>query len=1280
MIDGTTQAQGNYAGTPLIEIDGSQAGGSSDGLTLSAGSSTVRGLAIVNFSGAAIVINASSSANIIEGNYLGVATSGTSAAANQNGIVINGSSANTIGGTVAGDGNLISGNTDNGVVIDTTGGAAASNVIIGNFLGTTASGLSALGNGESGLVIEGATYTQVGMPGATNANVISGNVGPGLVLTSSATGTTVENNEIGVGSDGQTAVSNGSDGIQIDGDSQTQIGGTDPGDGNVISSNRGNGINIESSLTGVLVEGNDIGTDSTATLARGNVQNGINLECSSNTIGGTVEGAANVIDYNGSGQTDSGVQFVGSSPVDNEILSNSIYKNAWLGINLGAGPTDNHTPGTAGPNDYQNYPVLGQAESDGSSINVTGSLYSAANTTYLVQFFASQSPSSSDFGEGQVLIGSSSVTTNSVDDATFSVPLPSAVAAGEFISATATSPSGDTSEFCEDIAVQGEINLVLSGTSTPSPVLAGADLTYTLTVANHGLIFANDVSLTDTLPSSVTLEHASASQGFVLSDTGGSIVASLGSILPGSSATVTIVVQTSSSFLGTLTDQATVTSAGTDPDPSAESLTLNTLAVTSADLAISMSTTQNTVLAGGNLTYSITVSNSGPGAASGVAVTLPLADGVEYVSSNWPTVTNSDGQVVASVGALAVGADASFTLTVSPQIAGQLTETATVSSTSIDPNMNTSSTVTTQVEPAAALAVGVVGSAAKAVTGTDYQYTVTVTNNGPSTATGVVVSDALPQGVSFVSATGYDGVNPVDNNGIVTLSIAELDAAVPASFTIEVSVSAAPGAMLTDTASVTGQQVNPDPTNSTTSIQTPVVGISNLSLLAAGPSGTNYVGQPLTFSLTASNAGPNNEPDAEVTCDLPSDVVFSSATVNPPGSGASVEQGVLTVDIGLLPAGLSATVAIVVVPQAAAAGTLSMSFTIQGDNVDPDSANNTAQASATVAPAADLAIALAPGTAPPCVQSDWDYTLTVTDLGLSGATGLTVLAPLPSDATFVSAQSTVGPAPTLQAGALTADVGSLSANQKAVITVVVEPAATGNMPLSASVSGNQYDPDRANNSASTTVVVDPSANLLVTLAPQGSAPQTGYPFTLLATVANTGPDPASNVSFALPLVSGFLYDSGTASQGTLSVSGSQVAVQVGSLAPGTARPSAWWSRPRHRAPSTRLQVRLPAKTSSIPVTNRQAYRSGLPSLRGSSSSRPAVTPWPTRPARPSWLSIARWARSVRSRSGIKRSPSMPRRESTSFLPPGPCRLPRARPPRRSWCPFSTTFGITMTSM
>ncbi len=142
IIDATTQP--GYAGTPVVEVDGSEAG-DPDGLVLQGGASTVIGLAIGNFNGNGIVIQ-TNGGDTVQGDNLGTDTTGSIAQPNSgDGLKIDGTSNNTIGGTTAATRNVISGNTGYGLVIDGTNGTASGNVIAGNYIGTDATGSTAQG-------------------------------------------------------------------------------------------------------------------------------------------------------------------------------------------------------------------------------------------------------------------------------------------------------------------------------------------------------------------------------------------------------------------------------------------------------------------------------------------------------------------------------------------------------------------------------------------------------------------------------------------------------------------------------------------------------------------------------------------------------------------------------------------------------------------------------------------------------------------------------------------------------------------------------------------------------------------------------------------------------------------------------------------------------------------------------------------------------------------------------------------------------------------------------
>jgi uncharacterized repeat protein (TIGR01451 family) len=1153
MIDGTTEP--GYQGSPLVEIDGSAlSGAGNNGLVLTAGQSTVRGLSLVGFSDSAIVLT-SGGGSAVAANYLGLTPSGT-ALPNQQGISLLGSSGNTIGAGTAGMGNVISGNTGDGILIEPgSGTGSTSNLIVGNQVGTSPDGLHAIANAGAGIDVAGASANVLGGPGQVFGNVLSGNVGPGIRVVGDASGTVIQGNLIGVALDRKTPLGNQGDGIQLENAPGTTIGGSELGDGNVIGANQGNGIDTAGDTAGLSVLGNSIGTDVTGALDLGNQQNGICLASSDNSIGGTVAGATNTIEYNGTGRVGAGVQLVGTVN-QNTILSNSIYANAGLGINFGNGPTPNHAPGTPGPNDYQNYPVLSLAQNDGTEVMVQGSLSESPNTSYLVQFFASPQPDPSGYGQGKLLIGATDAQTDDQGNATFTAELPPAAAAGYYVSATATDPGGNTSEFAGDVAVQGQINLVLTGSATPNPVAAGSDLTYTLLVTNEGTSNAQDVMLSDQLPSMVSLVSSTPSQGYMVPQTGkGALQAFLGTINAGSSASVVVVVKTATNAVGTVTDTASVSSQGTDPDPAAESTTIDATVETAADLSVALAESPSPALAGGELTYTMTVSNQGPQTASSAVATLPVVAGLEFVSVSMPSGSASyaDGQVVADLGDLPSGGQSVVTVVLRAIAAGSVTETASVSSDSLDPDpSNNTSTVTTEVGPACDLVVQISADTDVVANGVAFNYTVTVTNNGPSDANSVNLSDTLPSGVALVSDSTDAGVTPTVSDGIVSVALDTLAAGTSATLSLAVTTTAQPGSMLVDSATVQGAQADPDTANNSATLSLPVRGVSDLSVSATVQPGSGYVEQPLTFKVDVTNNGPADEPDAVLSAALPKGVEVDS-TSSTQGGDPPVNQGILTADLGPLAAGQTAVVTLVVTPGASDVGTLTTGFSVEGQDYDPDLSNNTDVVAVPVAPSCDLAAVIVPSEAPAVAQVAWSFSAVVTNKGPSPATGVVAMIPLPAGVQFVSASSSEGDAPTEQAGALTADLGGIAPGGSASVTVVIAPTPSvsgGTVSLTASVAGDEYDSDPANNLASLSLTVAPSVDVALAMTSTPQVLPSGQVVTFTTSVANRGSTPATGVIVAVPPVNGLTFLTATPTQGTPALVSGQFFARLGNLAAG----------------------------------------------------------------------------------------------------------------------------------
>ena len=202
------------------------------------------------------------------------------------------------------------------------------------------------------------------------------------------------------------------------------------------------GIKISgSNATGNRVVGNFIGTDHSGTQKLGNYQ-GIHVyDGSNNTIGGTVAGARNVI----SASQLYGVGVSGDTATGNRILSNSIFSNAGLGIDLGADGITPNDPDDAdtGPNYLQNFPVLSSAKKGAAGkTTVRGTLDSTPGKNYTVQLFSN--PSGTD--EGKRLLGSQVISTDGSGDASFAFSTEKEITLGQNMTATATGPGGNTSE------------------------------------------------------------------------------------------------------------------------------------------------------------------------------------------------------------------------------------------------------------------------------------------------------------------------------------------------------------------------------------------------------------------------------------------------------------------------------------------------------------------------------------------------------------------------------------------------------------------------------------------------------------------------------------------------------------------------------------------------------------------------------------------------------------------------------------------------------------------
>lgn len=384
--------------------------------------------------------------SVVQGDYIGTLSGTTGGAAvppNLIGILVNGAF-NTIGGTTAGAGNLISANTSDGIFI-----TRDSNLVQGNLIGTDVAGNSAMANGGNGVEVSGKGNTIGGTtPGA--GNVISGNLFHGIFIWDNQN--IVQGNFIGTDATGVSAIGNTANGVDLHFGSDTIIGGTTSGARNVISGNGQNGV-LLSDAHSCAVLGNFIGTDVSGNSALGNLGRGVAIDpivvgaAEDNEIGGTASGAGNTIAFNSLEgillETEGPLAYITSNP----IRHNRVFSNGGLGIRL----FNLNRPSTA-------YPTLTSVNSGGESTTIQGIFNDAdfSNQFVVIEFFSSPQCDPSGFGEGQTFLGSTTVLTDGAGIALFDVTLPVGVAPAQDITATATVfATNDTSEFSNCQAVPG---------------------------------------------------------------------------------------------------------------------------------------------------------------------------------------------------------------------------------------------------------------------------------------------------------------------------------------------------------------------------------------------------------------------------------------------------------------------------------------------------------------------------------------------------------------------------------------------------------------------------------------------------------------------------------------------------------------------------------------------------------------------------------------------------------------------------------------------------------
>ena len=656
------------------------------------------------------------------------------------------------------------------------------------------------------------------------------------------------------------------------------------------------------------------------------------------------------------------------------------------------------------------------------------------------------------------------------------------------VSSSASDPiaSNNSTSVTTNVGVACDLTMTNSG--TPSPVAAGGTITYTQTVYNNGPSNCSTATVMEPTPANTTFFSAA-----VVTTGGGTwtcpntapVSCTNPSVPPGSTGTITTKYTVGGAVAAGTIITDTVTAATTSRDTNLNDNTAtSTIAVaggTQADLSVTNSASPNPVSPGSNITYTQSVTNNGPAAATTVAFSDPIPANTTVVSLTGPAgwscsiATVPPSCTIASL-ASATTANFSFVVTVNAGAAGgTISQTDSVSSTA-DPNSaNNSATASVQASPSADLSVTDSPNPVPVQAGNNIAYTQVITNSGPSTATTVTLTESLPANTTAVSLTGPAGWTC--NVGTRTCTIASLGTGPTGNFTFTVTVNGgtAAGTAINDTVSVGSAVSDPNSANNTATAADVVATAAQADLVVTNsPSSTSVApGTNVTYTQVVTNNGPSTATSPTFSETIPPNETFQSIT--PPAGWTCTTPAVGSAgnisctDGSSLATAAPATFTVVLgVNGTTPSGTyISDTATASASNLVPSLSTNSATATVLVASSTSADMAITKTGAPNPVDQGGllTYTLTVTNNGPATATNVTVTDFLPNSVTYLSVTPPAGGTCSQAGGTVTCQLGSIASTVSENIAILTVAATPGRVTNNAIVTASQTDPNLLNNFA-----------------------------------------------------------------------------------------------------------------------------------------------------------------------------------------------------------------------
>jgi trimeric autotransporter adhesin len=533
-------------------------------------------------------------------------------------------------------------------------------------------------------------------------------------------------------------------------------------------------------------------------------------------------------------------------------------------------------------------------------------------------------------------------------------------------------------------------------------------------------------------------------------------------------------------------------------------------------------------------TYTITVTNNGPDPASGISIVNSLSAGAQFSTVEPPDIcVANNNQITCTLAeTLAKDGTASFNLTVTtPGTVSTLTNRITATAAQIDPDVtNNTIQVETQIVeslPEADLGLAITAEPQTVLIDSDLVYTVTITNLGPDPATGVVLTNTLSNGLVYnAEAQNIDNrcTPSVGDATTITCLLENLGVQGSNAFTIPVTTPSTPGSV---TMNATVNSAIPDPVseNNTITSQPVTVGDVQVDLVlvdAVATPNTVTVGSDFTYRITINNSSQATARDVSLTANLSSEVTYISSPFD-----CQYEPPNVTCNMGDLASGnrivnmtLRATEKI---------DTFSHTFSVAiGTGTELDNTNNSKQVSFGMdGQQADLVVTIDDGGQAVLIGNPMTYTITVSNSG-----------PDEGNATL----SVTLQGPNLAIGAITGDgcgsgadfecsLGAISSGQSKEVTIEATPTSVENLNLTATVTGNVYDPNIPNIAEQETAVSNKTSNLSITSTANPNPALKDKEVTYTTVVTNSGPHEALGVTVTQELPPNVTFVSAESSQG-----------------------------------------------------------------------------------------------------------------------------------------------------